>query len=258
MKAILLSAGQGRRLLPLTRSVPKCLLAVQGARSILELQLRTLARAGVERVVVMTGFAADAIERELRGLGISRLEIRTRFNPQFATSDNLLTCWHAIPEMNEPFMLVNGDTLFAQAVAERILSATSAEACVAVDRKARYDADDMKVHLDPDGRLREIGKAIPPERCNGEAIGISLFRDGGGEAFADALRRRVREPGAERLWYLSAVQDLALRERVGSVSVRGSWWAEVDTQKDLLEARSHLDPRSHGSAAAGAFLADPA
>lgn len=64
MKAIILSAGQGRRLLPLTAGIPKCLLQV-GGRSVLEWQLRILAMAGVDRVVVVVGFGGAEVERHL-------------------------------------------------------------------------------------------------------------------------------------------------------------------------------------------------
>src|SRR3989338_1833100 len=60
MKVLLLSAGQGRRLLPLTAGIPKCALPIRG-RSILEWQLETLAGCGIDRVTVVVGFAADHV-----------------------------------------------------------------------------------------------------------------------------------------------------------------------------------------------------
>ena len=56
MKAIVLSAGQGRRLLPLTTDRPKCLLAIDGETTLLQRQLELLARCGVSRALVVTGF----------------------------------------------------------------------------------------------------------------------------------------------------------------------------------------------------------
>ena len=61
MKAIILSAGQGKRLLPLTENSPKCALPVQ-ARSILEWQLGQIAQCDIDEVVVVTGFGARNVE----------------------------------------------------------------------------------------------------------------------------------------------------------------------------------------------------
>src|SRR3546814_15351970 len=75
MKAIILSAGQGRRLLPLTRRRPKCLINLSGI-SILEWQLFALREAGVEEVVVVTGFAAEAVEKAVHQAGIRSMRVR--------------------------------------------------------------------------------------------------------------------------------------------------------------------------------------
>ena len=65
MKAIILSAGQGGRLLPLTENLPKCLLPI-GEYTLLEHQLRGLSACGVTDVAVVTGFAAGAVEQALK------------------------------------------------------------------------------------------------------------------------------------------------------------------------------------------------
>lgn len=68
MKAIVLSAGQGKRLLPLTTDKPKCLLAVDDERTALDVQLGALARCGVERAVVVAGFGAHHVERHVESV----------------------------------------------------------------------------------------------------------------------------------------------------------------------------------------------
>ena len=66
MRAVLLSAGQGRRLLPLTAETPKCALQVQ-ERSLLEWQIQELAKCGVRDVTVIVGFRADKVDQILSG-----------------------------------------------------------------------------------------------------------------------------------------------------------------------------------------------
>ena len=104
MKAIILSAGQGRRLLPLTERVPKCILPVRG-RPLIGRQIDTLARCGIEDVTVVVGFGADSVEARLGELyGPGR--IRTLYNPFFASTDNLVSCWVARVEMQQDFLLL--------------------------------------------------------------------------------------------------------------------------------------------------------
>ena len=144
-KAIILSAGQGKRLSPLTDTRPKCLVELSG-RTVLHWQLKHLAEAGITEVVVVTGFAADTVETEIAGLKIPGLSVRTLFNPFYALTDNLATCWLARGELVGDVLLLNGDTLFETAIAERLIAAPPAPITVTIDRKASgYDADDMKV-----------------------------------------------------------------------------------------------------------------
>ena len=233
--AVILGAGQGKRLLPLTESSPKCLLRV-GGRTMLEWQMRALAACGVREVAVVTGFGADAVEAAAAEISARvGLRARTRHNPFYAVADNAGSCFVARDLLRDGRrVLMNGDTLFEPAVLARALTA-SAPVSVTVDRKAAYDADDMKVELDGT-RLRAIGKTLPPERTGAESIGLLVFQDGGGALFEAALERVLRRPDGLRRWYLSAVDLLAAETEVGTVSIEGLTWCEVDVPSDLERA----------------------
>ena len=112
MKAIILSAGQGSRLLPLTNETPKCLLPV-GNRSVLQWQVEAISRhGGFEEIVVVTGFRAHKIEDALAEMGTLQTKIRTVFNPFFKVADNLASCWMVREAMEDDFLIINGDSLF--------------------------------------------------------------------------------------------------------------------------------------------------
>lgn len=254
MRAIVLSAGQGKRLLPLTAEIPKCLLPVDGERTVLELQLATLARCGIGRVCVVSGFGVDRVERFLAERPIAGLDVEVLFNPFFAVSDNLATCWVAREAMDRDFLLVNGDTLFEPPVLERLLAAPGAPITVTIDHKPAYDDDDMKVSLDDEGRLLAIGKTLKPEVVHGESIGLLCFRGAGVDRFRNAVARAMRRSDALRCWYLSVVDTLAAEGGVGTASIRGMWWREIDSPEDLEEVRESLRaraPRPPRAAAAG-------
>ncbi|NQZ95499.1 MAG: phosphocholine cytidylyltransferase family protein [Myxococcales bacterium] len=236
MRAILLCAGQGKRLLPLTEREPKCLLPVDDHRSILEFQLAALARGGLRSVCVVAGFGANRVEERLRAARTPGIDVEVVYNPFFAVSDNLVSCWVARSAMSDDFLLLNGDTVFEAAVLDRVLDDPSPIA-VAIDRKPRYDDDDMKVSLAAD-RLLAIGKTLPADRVDGESIGLLAFRGSGAPTFRDAVLRAVRRPEALRAWYLAAVDEIARDAVVNRVDIEGLWWREVDDRDDLCELQS--------------------
>lgn len=254
MKAIILSAGQGKRLLPLTDSRPKCLLPLCG-RSLLEWQLRALAANGFSEAVVVVGFAAETVEAVVRDLDLPGLTVRTLFNPFYSVADNVGSCYVALPEMAGDFLILNGDTLFEPSVLATLLERATAPVTVTIDRKDAYDADDMKVCLDGGRRLRAIGKTLPLDSVDGESIGMLLFRGDGGARFARAIDTILREPEGTRRWYLSAIDRMAQRgdDGVEIVSIEGHQWGEVDFPADAERARRLVE----GWLAAGRFAEGP-
>jgi choline kinase len=231
MKAVILSAGQGSRLLPLTADRPKCLLPL-GSKSLLEWQIDVLTRSGVNDIAVVVGFRAGLVEAVLANLARPGLSVRTVFNPFFNVADNLGSCWMARHEMTSDFLLVNGDTLFEQGVLERLLGSPTAPVTVTIDRKDTYDADDMKVHLDG-SRLLEIGKTLPSTRTDGESIGLLLFRDQGPRLFVDAAERAMHTSEGLKSFYLRVIDQLAKSHRIETEDIVGLAWGEVDFPADL-------------------------
>jgi choline kinase len=240
MKAIILSAGQGHRLLPLTRNMPKCLLPVQGDRSILDYQLHTLAQSGVEEVLVAVGFGAAAVQERLNGCSIGDLKVRTLFNPFYAHSDNLVTAWLARAEFDGDFLLLNGDTLFGPGLLDRVLAAPPSPISISIHQKPTYDDDDMKVSLSSNGCVSRIAKTIAPNETDAESIGLIRFQQNGAERFVAALESAIRHESALRDWYLSAINQIAERSPIDAVDITGHWWDEVDSITDLERARTNL------------------
>ncbi|MEO0972572.1 MAG: NTP transferase domain-containing protein [Pseudomonadota bacterium] len=250
LKAIILSAGQGRRLLPLTQRTPKCALDVAG-QSALEWQLGQIAQTAIDEVVVMTGFQAPVVEAIVsRFHGVP---VRTIHNPFYAACDNLGTCWLARPEMDRDFVIMNGDTLFEAAVLHRLLDAPPTHGItLCIDRKASYDDDDMKV-VETQGTLRRVGKQLPGEPVNAESIGLMSFRHAGPQLFSDQLDRMMRDESSLKRWYLSAIDGLAPSQQVGVCSIEGLSWCEVDDAADLAHAATVVRtwptaPRAAGDA----------
>lgn len=235
MRAIILSAGQGSRLLPLTADRPKCLIAFSG-RTLLDWQLDMLAANGVAHVTVVLGFRDDQVLA-----AIARREgpphVETRFNPFYKVADNLGSVWIARDAFTGDCLVLNGDTLVSREIVAAVLAANRPGIAVTVDEKAAYDADDMKVVRAADGRLLAIGKRLA-DGVNGESIGLIVFRRDGAARFIAEVERMLRTPEGTNNWYLKAIHAIAQADRVETVSIAGKPWAEVDFPEDLPVAEA--------------------
>ena len=237
MKVLILSAGQGRRLLPYTAESPKCTIPVLG-RSVIEWQIDALLSLDIDRVTVVVGYGADCVERLMKKCyGMKRIKLL--YNPEFAETNNLVSCWAAREEMNEDFILLNGDTLFEESVLRRLLEAPVRPVTVTIDHKKSYDADDMKVTLEG-SRLVNIGKDLEPNKTNGESIGMILFRGEGPALFRAALENALCDASARKAFYLSVIREMSRSMHVHTCSIAGLKWCEIDYPADLKRAEKIL------------------
>ncbi|MFZ2998184.1 sugar phosphate nucleotidyltransferase [Sphingobium sp.] len=236
-KAIILSAGQGSRLLPLTRDVPKCMIELNG-RTLISWQVAALVANGVTDIVVVTGFRTERVEdHALQLYRETGARIRTVFNPFFQVADNLGTCWIVREEMDRDFIILNGDTIVSDGIVAKLIAGAQDAVTVTVDVKpGDYDDDDMKVNRDDSGRLHHIGKRLLPPDTNAESIGMLAFTGEGPAIFRSQVEQMMRTPEGVERWYLRAIDIIAKGNRVGTVSIEGMEWQEVDFPQDVEDA----------------------
>lgn len=236
MKVIILGAGQGKRLLPLTADAPKALLDI-GGRSLMRRQIDAFAACGLKEFVIITGYNSHLMEAQLDEIAHETgLDLKAVYNPFFAVADNLASCWMARNEMDSEFIQVNGDNVFQPDLAQCILDGSTKDITVAINYKDSYDTDDMKVMLDGE-RLTEVGKMLPVEAVDAEAIGFYIFKGEGIKAYRDILDTNMRTEAGLKKWFPSAVDMLAKQHEIGFVDVGDRQWAEVDFPIDLQAAR---------------------
>jgi choline kinase len=237
MIGMVLAAGPGRRLHPLTDALPKTLLPVDGDRPILDVTLANLKHVGLDEVVVVTGFAADAVRAQVPELerrhGV-RLELV--YNAKAEIWNNAYSLWCARGAFAEGVLLVNGDTVHPAAVEERMLAARGPELLLALDDVKTLGQEEMKVELTPDGRLAEINKALDPRTAAGEYVGVTLIEPAAANGLADALEATWRRDPS--LYYEDGFREFADRGgEVRTASIGAVEWVEVDDHADLARAR---------------------
>jgi choline kinase len=237
MTGVVLAAGAGRRLHPLTTTLPKTLLPVSEGRTILELALTNLRAVGIEDVIVVAGFAAERVAEVAPALerrcGV-RLELV--FNDRAEHWNNAYSLWLARRAFRDTALVVNGDTVHPASVEERLLAARGAQIVLAIDDAKPLGEEEMKVVVTEDGTVRRISKEVDAVTAEGEYIGVALVEPVAAAPLVDALETTWRRDPT--LYYEDGFQELI--DRGGSVRVAPVGtvaWVEVDDHADLARAR---------------------
>ena len=236
MKAIILAAGHGSRLLPLTLSTPKCLVEV-GGRAILDHQLDAVAAAGFDGAVIVGGYRIDQVAAHLGGRrGDPPTELV--FNPFWSIANSIGSVWAARAHLEAPFALMNGDTLFDTAILQ-VARADCGRADAApgvtlvVERLAEAGLDDMLVEADGD-QVLAVGKHLVGHQATDRSLGLIL--SSGGTAYADALRAVIGEDDGIHAYHHAVVRRVAQGPGVRALRIApGVRWQEIDRPEDIVQ-----------------------
>lgn len=234
--AVLLVAGVGARLRPLTDTHPKCLLEINEVPLLIRL-LRQLYAAGIEHVVLATGY----LEGKIRACvaGHSNLpEISFASNPDYAQTNNAASLLSALPAVaGRPFILCDGDILVRQSGWLRELLADSRGNILAMIRPEQMGAEEMKIQLGADSKVRALSKNLDPAQSAGESVGVQIIA----ASFYEDLRARLEAmTDAERAnaYYEDIFADLMGEAHpFFAHPIPVTSWTEIDTLEDLEVAR---------------------
>jgi choline kinase len=232
--AVILVAGVGQRLRPLTDDRPKALVEV-GGQTILGRATRALATHGVAEIVLATGYREDAVERAMADCPVP---VRLCPNLAYDTTQNsvsLLACRRAVA--GRGFYKLDGDLVFDAEVLAR-LDRAGADLAVAVDSSVALGSEEMKVAVRSGSTtITAFGKNLVPRACHGESIGVERVASGAAERVFAALAAAVAA-GETQLYYEDVYARLLARSlRAEAVEVGDLRWIEIDTAEDLSRAR---------------------
>ncbi len=235
--AVILAAGVGSRLRPITDDRPKALVSV-GAETIVGRACRLLSSHGAQKLVLATGYREDSLRRELASFADRLVLCR---NERFDSTQNSVSLALCRPAISGAFVKLDGDVVFEPALLARLVALeTDAELVVLVDSKRPRDAEAMKVRLDG-ARVLEFGKGIPLASAHAETIGVEWLSARGGERVLTAIDAHIAR-GEVGLYYEDVYSELVAAGALRAVAleVGDLKWTEVDTFEDLEHARALL------------------
>jgi len=238
-KAIILAAGIGSRLRPLTDTKPKTLVSVR-AKPILGHTLEALTTNGITDIVIIVGYFSDKVRRFCRNT-YPNVNFTFIENKEYLNTNNLYSLCLAREHINEDVFILNGDLVFDHSIIKDMKDATTSVVAIEV---GRYLEESMKVRVESD-RIVGISKGISPADAYGTSIDVYKFVKSDIDSLVAGLEKTLKN-GGERAWTEVAFDNLfasgALEARVCDIGKKQ--WMEIDTTDDLAEAELKFNPRA--------------
>lgn len=246
MKAIILAAGQGTRLKKYTQNLPKGMLMFDG-KTLIERQIDIYREAGVEKIIIVRGFAAEKIEYD----GVTYYT-----NADYAKTNMVESLLAAREEFDDDMIVSYSDIVFEKRLLEGMMTESS-DFVVAVDdawqeywkkRYGKVDFDTESLSIGTDGEITELGKENPPlEQIDARYIGLLKISQKGLKYVTELIDKAKARMGTYEPWQLSGkpVQQAYMTDLLNAIIESGQQvkavrfqhgWLEFDTNEDYENA----------------------
>lgn len=237
MKAMILAAGTSKRLRPMTDNTPKCLIKV-GRKSIIDYQIEALMNSGITNIFIVVGYLAEKIMKHLT-LTYPDINFKFIYNPHYERTNTLYSLWLASSEMSDDFVYLNADVLLDKKIIKNLLESPFRN-CLAMSPQ-KCSAEEVKVIIDTNNLVKDIGKDIDPNQSDGEFIGIAKFSKEFNIHFKNKLGYLVRE-GKVNAFFELALKELIHLSQLYVIDVNNLPYIEIDFFNDLEKAKRDICP----------------
>ena len=245
MKTIILAAGVGSRIRPLTDNCPKSLLNV-GGRTILDMMLSHINACGMNEVVFVLGYLQNKIEDYVNEK-FPDLDAVFLSNDRYAETNTGYSLMLAMDVIQgSAFVKFDADVVFDQKILNSLM-ASKHENCLCMDRNIDLDAEEIKVVIEDQNRVIKASKSVDPSVAAGESIGIEKIGSETATYLLSELRRMMANGDNHQEYYESAYERLIERHvPFHALDISGLSWTEIDTKDDLDKAQSIFHPKTLG------------
>lgn len=236
MIAIILAAGTGTRLMPLTKEIPKPLLEI-GNMTILERMMINCISSGIEEFIIVVGHKKERVFEKIDYLSNKYgVKIHTVENKKYDTTNTSCSVHLATNTLDNDVLIINGDNV----VDSRIISGLVkiSKTALVVDNYKKLNEESFKLRIE-DNRIMEIGKGIDIETSTGEFIGVSKVSKEDLPKFNTLLERLIEKDVQN--YYDIAYNDLSKESNIDYFYTDGLKWTEIDDKNDWEYAQILVD-----------------
>ena len=234
MIGVILAAGMAKRLRPLTDTQPKCLLKV-GERTLLERTVDAMTGAGIQELVVVTGYRGEMI-RQFLVEHYSDLTIHFIHNADYEHNNNIFSLWMSRPYTDgNDFLLMDSDILLDPQLVKTIVSQTGT--ALALNRH-ECGEEEIKIIADNEGRVIELSKTCSIADAVGESVGVERIASDYSTALFCELEQMIEHEGLVDIFYERAFERLIPQGYYFRVVDTTDFFSiELDTVEDFERAK---------------------
>ena len=238
MKAIILAAGVGKRLWPVTQHRPKCLIQI-GGHTLLHRYLATLASLGIQRADIVVGYKQEMI-RSAAEADSCGLRVNFLVNEQFHRG-SISSLWVARTALDDDVIIMDADVLFHREILKRLVQSPWPN-CLLMDETVKQTGEECMVVVEG-GRVIALTKKMPVRYdCAGEGVGFLKVRHADSPHVVASLRTYV-DREAWHMEYEDALLEFFKNVKVGYETIGGLAWTEIDFTEDVAKAEREILPK---------------
>ncbi len=233
MKVVILAAGFGSRLRPLTNEMPKCMVEVNNVK-IIEKQITNLLRNGIkeEEITVVTGYKTEKLELYLKN---NYKNVNIIINKDYEKTNNMYSLYLTKNIVNNSdFILMNADVFFEENIIKELLNSTKENLMVCDD--GRYIEESMKI-MKKEDRIIEISKKIKEKEAYGVTIDVYKISKKASNKLFEIIREFIEVKKDLNSWTEVALNILLKDVQFDSLDMKYKW-VEIDNQEDLKIAKN--------------------
>jgi choline kinase len=239
IKAVILAAGVGSRIRPLTDNCPKSLLMING-KTILEMMISHIQKCGISEVVFVLGYLQDQIKDYVKTQfpDLVAHYITNKKYKETNTGYSLLLTKDLVQDST--FIKFDADVVFDIAILKNLINSEH-DNCLCIDKNIHLDAEEIKVIIREENRVVKASKTVNPEDAIGESIGIEKISPEAAHALFSELEIMMKDEQHHQEYYEAAYERIIEKDvPFHALDISGLKWTEIDTKEDFLSAESLL------------------